>query len=222
MAKPSDEIEDADLDKEENSDMEDQDESADDEESDDKDSDDSEEAGDESEDDDSDDSDDSDEDDDKPLTTRALKKILDARDSRRSKNRDAAARRTSDKGRDDKRANRPDPNAARLEAIEKEQARSRLLEAKRQFGYENGLSPDEVDVVFRLTKRPTAKALKDPVIAGALEGHRTAKRARNNIPSTQGRPGARHSAKADKDLTPKERQDRFADRRREILAGKQK
>jgi hypothetical protein len=216
MATDHEEIEDADLDEEENSDEEDQGDDSEDESGDDTSDDDSEEDEDDSEDDEDDDSSDSDEDDDTPLTVGALKKVLPALLKGRENNRSAAARRVSEKGRNTQKG-RPDPIATRLEQLEKTQRAAAIAEDKRQFGYENGLSPDEVDLVFRMTKRPTAKALKDPAIAGALEGLRTAKRARNNTPGAgngrQGRPAPREN----KNATPAEKRENFIERRRSIL-----
>lgn len=217
MAKDQEEIEDVDLDKEDNNDDQDEKDAAqDDEASDDKkeDKDDSKED-DESEDDDSEKKDDSDEDDSKPLTRGDLKKILAAR----SKNRNSAAARVSQK-RDLSDARKGNERVDSLEKTTQQLVRN---EEKRQFGYANDLSPDEVDVVFRLERKPSSKSLKDPVIQGALKGYRDAKKAKANIPSSGGgrpnRPSDR-SSKEDKNLSAGERRERFASRREEILSNK--
>lgn len=214
------EIEDADSDIENNSDEEEKDADAEEESDDDKSGKDSKEKEGESEDDEDDESD-SDDDDNAPLTRKDLKEFKELLKS--SKNRSAADRRVSGKDRIiDKSGKRPDPNAARLDSIEKRQERIDLVEEKRTFGHANNLSPAEVDVVYRMTKRPNAKALKDPAIAGAIEGIRSAERAKRNTPGGGGAPrqGRGLSAKDEAKLSPAERNDRFADRRREILADK--
>lgn len=165
---------------------------------------------DESEDDDDDESD-SDDEDDKPLTRKALNEILAKRD-----NRNNASRRVDSKKRD-----LPDASRKASSMDEERIARLERVEVKRQFGYENGLAPDEVDVVFRLVKKPRAKDLIDPIVKGALDGYRSAKRARANTPSSNGRP-ARVTAKKEKNMTPTEKRERFTDRRRQILASKQR
>lgn len=137
-----------------------------------------------------------------------------------SRNRDGAAQRTSKKGKISDRERGSSKNDERLESIEQNQVKLQKLEAKRQFGYETGLAPDEVNVVFKLTKKPTKKSLADPIIKGALEGYRSDKRARANVPgSGSGRP-TKVSAREEKNMTPQERRSRFEDKRRGYLAGK--
>lgn len=205
---PDEEIDDADADKEIDSEEEEDADAESEEESED------EEEDEESEDDDDDESD-SDDDDSKPLTRGELMKIL----SKRGKNRSAAAARTS--GKRELSGSRSPKGEERIASVEQSVQRIEQLETKRAFGYENNLAPDEVDVVFRLVKKPRSKDLSDPVVKGALEGYRTAKRAKNNTPSSSGRP-ARVSSKEEKNMTPADRKDRFQDRRRQILVGKQK
>ena len=62
-----------------------------------------------------------------------------------------------------------------------------LLETKRQFAWENNLSPEETDKVFSLTRNPTKETLKDPFIQAGLEGLRALKRVAEATPSTSGR-----------------------------------
>ncbi len=159
-------IEDADLENENSDDEEAEDEDTADDEDD--------EAG------DSDDDKDSDEDLDKPLTKRDLNKIL---ESKQNKN-NAMRRVDSKKGRDNKQPSKE--LTQRLSKIEQSQQKADLLERKRTFGYENNLSPKEVDHVFRLTKRPTAKFLKDPVVSAALGAIRAQSNVRDNTPSGKG------------------------------------
>lgn len=222
MAKNQDEIEDDDLDTEDNIDDEDEDEE------DEGDADGDDDSKDEDEDAEGSDDDDSSEDDEEAPLPKTRKQLDDAiakgvRDAlKRGKNRSAADRRTSKKGKlSDRERNGSAKNNERLEAIEANQVRLDRLEAKRQFGYETGLAPDEVNVVFKLTKKPSRKSLEDPIIKGALEGYRSNKRAKNNIPSGSGRP-VKVNAREEKNMTPAEKRTRFEDRRREILAGKQR
>ena len=161
---------------------------------------------------DSDDSDE-DEDDDKPLTRGELKKIL-----KSNKNHDNANRRVSKKSGDTKAPTKD----ARLESIEQSQKRIELLEQKRTFGYENNLSPDEVEIVYQLTKRPTKKFLELPHVKGAIEGHRSHKNVKLNTPGGSGRTFKADNGKEWKDLSPAEKSSNFANRRRAILESKQK
>lgn len=229
MPKPE-EIEDADnLDEEDNSDDTDDEEDEDEEESDDSDdsSDDDDEDDDsdgddedEEEDDDSDDEDDSDDDSKKPLTKKERKQLaslLRRKGAKGEKNRSAAARRKSEKGAFSKTRKVDDSRIANLEKTTKQLA----LEAKkRSFGHKTGLAPDEVDTLHRITGRLKSKDLKDPVVKGALDGLRGAKRVKGNVPSTHSRP-FRPNSKEVKNMTPTERRSAFADRRRGILAEKQ-
>lgn len=58
---------------------------------------------------------------------------------------------------------------------------------KRQFGYENNLSPEETDAVFRINPRPTKDTLKDPFIKGGLDAIKRKNRVENATPSSSGR-----------------------------------
>lgn len=200
MAKDQEEIEDTDLDNKNNSEQENEDDTT-------------EEDEDESEDEDSD-ADDSDEDDDKPATraeVKALTKKLDAL---------AVARRKSSEKRPLSGKPRPDAKEnVRLDAIEARQKSLDKIEQKRQFGYQNNLTPDEVDIVYRIVQRPKAATLKDPVIMGALQGYRDSKDAKENTPGGRGRT-FQVGNKDFKDLKPEEKRDNFADRRRSILESK--
>lgn len=213
------EIEDADSDQKNNSDEEDDsDEDAEDDESEDGD--------DEGAEDDDDDESDSDEDAPLPKTRKELDAAIakGVRDALKSKkNRDGADRRSSkrdqlpDRKRPGSAASRAE--AERLDRIEARQAKAEEIETKRQYGYENSLSPDEVDVVFRLNKKPTAKTLRDPIVKGALQGHRDAKALRSNLPSSKGRVipvGSKDYSK----MSPADQSKHFTSRRQQILDSK--
>lgn len=190
-------------------DADDQEEDTDEDESDDDDSSDDEDE-DESEDDEDNDESDSNDDDNKPVTRKELREML----SKRGKNRDGASRRVSKKGKDNRQPRRDDQTDARIKSLE-------LSEEKRQVGHELGLSPGEVDIVYRFNggKKPTTKTLKDPVVKGALDGYRTDTRRRQNTPHTKPRITPLGSKKFN-ELPPAERRKHFGDRRREILEGK--
>lgn len=155
----------------------------------------------------------SDDDEDKPITRRELKELL-----KSNQNKNNAQRRVSQKPRD-KQA--PIPNS-RLDKIEQSQQRIELLERKRSFGHENNLSPAEVDVVFRLTKRPTRKFLEEPYVKGALEAIRAQQNVRQNTPGGSGKPFRSESGKTWGELSPEEKENNFADRRRAILESKKR
>lgn len=201
MAKDQEEIEDTDLDEKNNSAETEFNE-------DDEDEDDSEEDG--------SDADDSNDDDDKPLTRKDLK-ALDAKLNALAVSR----RKNSEKRPLQQNKNRSGNQAEndRLDRLEQAQRQQQISERKRQFGYENNLSPSEVDIVYRIEKRPSKETLKDPVILGALQGHRDAVNAKENIPGTRGRT-YQVGNKDFKDLKPEEKKAKFGDRRRAILEGK--
>lgn len=61
-------------------------------------------------------------------------------------------------------------------------AELKLAETKRQFGYENGLSPEETDFVFKINPKPNKDVLEDVAIKGALTAIRAKKKVADNIP----------------------------------------
>ena len=61
-------------------------------------------------------------------------------------------------------------------------------EAKRQFGFEHGLSPRETDMAFKFSNgKPTKETLEDPFFKGGLETLRTKDRLANNTPGSTSR-----------------------------------
>ena len=62
-----------------------------------------------------------------------------------------------------------------------------LAEKKRQFGYANGLSPEETDAVFRINPNPTKETLDDPFVKGGLASIRASKRVSDNTPGSDSR-----------------------------------
>ena len=62
------------------------------------------------------------------------------------------------------------------------------LEEKRQFGFENNLSPQETDYAFKFSGgKPTKETLEDPFFKGALDSYRAKQRLENNTPSSTSR-----------------------------------
>lgn len=63
-----------------------------------------------------------------------------------------------------------------------------MIEAKRQFGYENSLSPEETDFIFKMTGgKPDKTVLENPFVKSGLEGHRASKRVEANTPGSSSR-----------------------------------
>jgi hypothetical protein len=79
-----------------------------------------------------------------------------------------------------------------------------VAEAKRQFGYENGLSPEETDAVFGFNPNPTKETLKNPFVEGGLAKLRSQKRVNENTPSSSSRSGRPFSIKPDATLAEKQ------------------
>lgn len=94
-----------------------------------------------------------------------------------------------------------------------------LLETKRQFAWENNLSPDETDKVFSLTRNPTKETLKDPFIQAGLEGLRALKRVSEATPSTSGR-AKKYQGKSFEDLSTDEQKQNYSDHVASLLKKK--
>lgn len=223
-------------DDERDEDREDDDDDADDIEEDDN-SDDEEEDDDAEDDEDEDSDDDSeddeeDEDDNKPITRKELREML-----RKNGNKQNANRRISSKDRN--RNDRKDPKDRRergdqrnirrespktderLSSLEKAHKKAELVEKKRDFGHRNNLSPEQTDIVFRMTKRPTKKFLETPYVKAALDAVRSNSNVRDNTPRGSGRGSFKsNTGRSWEKMDDKEKQDSFADRRRAILANK--
>lgn len=176
----------------------------------------------EDEDEESDDSEESDEDsededeDNKPVTRKEMRDLI-----KSLKNDRNAGRRVSSK-KGDRTTRQPSDADKRLSTVEKQLQETQLIERKRSFGYENNLSPKQVNYVFRLTKRPTSGFLNKPHVKAALDAIKAQENVARNTPSGSGKRGTNNGGKKYTDLKPEERQAGFADRRREILASKQR
>lgn len=173
----------------------------------------------------------SDEDDDEELSEEEAKKPMtqgqfrdwqkaQAKLAQKNANARSAAQRVASKN-TGKLSDKAPKIGERLASIEENQKKIDLIERKRQFAYENNLSPRETDIVFRYTKRPTAKILQDPFVKAGLEAIRKSQNVKNNIPgSGGGRPTFKVGDKEFKDLKADEKEANFADRRRQILESK--
>jgi len=89
-----------------------------------------------------------------------------------------------------------------------------LAEKKRQFGYENSLSPEETDAVFRINPSPTKETLKDPFVEGGLAKLKSMKRVENNTPGSSSRTGKPLKIKSEG--TAEEKQAAFDEKMKEI------
>lgn len=62
------------------------------------------------------------------------------------------------------------------------------IEAKRQFGYDNGLSPEETDIAFKFANgNPSKDTLEDSFFKSGLESMRAKKRLEANTPGSSSR-----------------------------------
>lgn len=62
-----------------------------------------------------------------------------------------------------------------------------LAEAKRQYAWENNLSPDETDRIFAITPQPSKKTLEDPFVKAGLEAIRAQRKVNEATPSPSGK-----------------------------------
>lgn len=160
------------------------------------------------------DKDDEDEEDNKPVTRKEFREAL------KGKNRSNAQRRVDPKNKERHNSNSP-KTEERLNRIEQSQKKVELLETKRQFGHDNNLSPKQVDVVFRMTKRPTAKFLKQSYVKAAIDVIAAEDNVRGNTPTSGGSKGFKNrTGKSWDKMEGREKQENFADRRRAILDSK--
>lgn len=154
--------------------------------------------------------------DDKPVTRRELKELL------KSKNRTNARDRVTSKkkGPITKQPSELEQTVAELKKRDEQRA---VLEKKLDFASEHNLSRKQVEHVFRLTKRPTAKFLNKPHVKAALDAIKSSENIARNTPNGSGKRGRTQGGdKKWTELPSDERQSGFADRRRSILASKQR
>ena len=85
-----------------------------------------------------------------------------------------------------------------------------LSDAKRVYGYENDLSPEETDKVFQLTgNKPSKEILEDPCVKGGLDAIRNKKRLSDNMPGTSTSSSSFAAGKDLDELKPAEKQAEF-------------
>lgn len=97
-----------------------------------------------------------------------------------------------------------------LDSVKSVVSRLELAEKKRQFGYENNLSPEEADYLFKINPNPNKELLEDPFVKGGLEAIRSAKRVADNTPSASSR-SPRFEIPKKEDLTSDDKQKAFED-----------
>ncbi len=114
-----------------------------------------------------------------------------------------------------KEADRDPVIGSRVERLEQ-------VEVKRQFGYEHGLAPSEVDMIFKFNPKPTRKTLQDPFVQGGLEKMRAQKNAEDNIPSGSTAKSFTVGGKNWNDLSDEDKAKHFGAHQQAILAGKAK
>lgn len=79
------------------------------------------------------------------------------------------------------------------------------IELKRQFGFENNLSPAETDFIFKISNgKPSKEILEDPFVKGGLDSYRAKQRIENNTPGSS----SRSSVFADKNFAELDENDR--------------
>jgi hypothetical protein len=93
----------------------------------------------------------------------------------------------------------------------------KLAEQKRQFGYENGLSPEEADHIFRINPNPSKETLDDPFVKGGLEAIRAKKKLESNTPALNSR-SPKFQVPSKKDMTAEDKQKAFE----EFMASKKR
>lgn len=74
-----------------------------------------------------------------------------------------------------------------LQEVTKTVRELKLLETKRQFGYEHNLSPQEVDAIYKINPNPSKETLEDPFVKGGLAAIRAKKSVENAIPGSSKR-----------------------------------
>lgn len=85
----------------------------------------------------------------------------------------------------------------------------KIAEDKRQFGFENNLSPQETDYVFKFANgKPTKEVLNNPFVKAGIEGLRATKRIEDNTPSSNHRSPV-FQGKEFKDMDEEERRKRY-------------
>jgi hypothetical protein len=95
-------------------------------------------------------------------------------------------------------------------------AELKLAETKRQFGYENGLSPEQTDFVYKINQKPSKELLEDAPIKAALKAIEDKKKVADNTPRASRSSGFTLPTKKTP-LTADEKQEAFDKAKREKL-----
>lgn len=114
----------------------------------------------------------------------------------------------------------PKANFAGKDPIVNSVRRLEDIERKRTFGYENSLSPEEVDAVFKLDPKLSRKTLDNPFVQGGLERLRAQKNADANIPSGHSARKFGTEGKNWNELPAADKEANFAEVQKAILAKK--
>ncbi|MCZ2338041.1 MAG: hypothetical protein LC127_07545 [Chitinophagales bacterium] len=102
------------------------------------------------------------------------------------------------------------PAERKDDGIKQTVERLALAEEKRQFGYENNLSPEETDYIFKINSKPSKELLDDPFIKGGIDAIRAKKKVESNTPALNSR-SPRFELPRKKDMTPDDKQKHFED-----------
>ena len=117
-------------------------------------------------------------------------------------------------------AEKPKPNSEDVGETGTRLSKLELLEAKRQFAWENNLSPEETDRIFAITgNKPTKDILKDPFVQSGLEGIRASKRVAEATPSPSGR-AKKYEGKSFDELSLDEQKQNYSDHVASLLKRK--
>ena len=95
--------------------------------------------------------------------------------------------------------------------LRKTVAQLQMAEKKRQFGYDNGLSPEETDKIFKINSNPSKETLEDEFVKAGLDAMRAKQRVNAAIPSTSSRATA-FKGKSFAQMDENERKEFFANR----------
>lgn len=97
-----------------------------------------------------------------------------------------------------------------LSPMKKDVEYLKTIETKRQFGYENNLSPEETDMLFKFNPKPTKEDLNNPFVKGGLEAIRAQRRVENNTPSPSNN-APKFNGKSFNELAPEEKSKNWAE-----------
>lgn len=109
----------------------------------------------------------------------------------------------------------PTPKPDVLDSIQKDLSELKQEKLKRQFGYENSLSPEEVDRVFQISPNPTKELLDDDFVKAGLRAIRAKKRVEANTPGSSSSSRRSAPVKPLSEMTADEKQAAFEERQKE-------